>query len=384
PPRRLGPSPSMLAARGLAAMILLVATAAASVVYGSGALDEDPVVFADVPASAGLLVGEIGVAHRGVQIGTVAGIDSGVEISRVTMRIDADEIDRVPASALVRIVPRTLFGDVYIQLIPDPGAPTSIPGTSASLEAGDRLAVDSSEGAIQLGEVYRKVTDLLHRLEPAELQTALTAISTALLGRGEDIGATIDRLSSTTALLEPHVDAAISRLPEIRQVTEAFDAATPDVIATLDAATSLSQMALDRSGGVEALLTSAAVLASSADDIASENRAHTVAVIRRGAPALDTVAGNASGLATALDRFAPFGAAGTRIFASGRFDITAVPDFSEPLPYTAADCPQYPGLDGPNCALAEVQEAAGAPGPLNPASTMLLAPILRGTEVAIR
>ena len=167
-------------------------------------------------------------------------------------------------------------------------------------------------------------------------------------------------------------------------MTEAFDAATPDVIATLDAATSLSQRALDRSGGVEALLTSAAVLASSADDIASENRAHTVAVIRRGAPALDTVAGNASGLATALDRFAPFGAAGTRIFASGRFDITAVPDFSEPLPYTAADCPQYPGLDGPNCALAEVQEAAGAPGPLNPASTMLLAPILRGTEVAIR
>ena len=124
------------------------------------------------------------MAHRGVQIGTVAGIDSGVEISRVTMRIDADEIDRVPASALVRIVPRTLFGDVYIQLIPDPGAPTSIPGASASLEAGDRLAVDSSEEAIQLGEVYRKVTDLLHRLEPAELQTALTAISTALRGPG--------------------------------------------------------------------------------------------------------------------------------------------------------------------------------------------------------
>jgi len=100
---------------------------------------------------------------------------------------------------------------------------------------------------------------------------------------------------------------------------------------------------------------------------------------------LNTVAENSSGLASTLDQFAPFGAAGARIFATGRFDITAVPDFSSPLPYTAAECPRYPGLNGPNCALAEVQESAtGTSEPLNPASTMLLAPLLRGTEVTIR
>ncbi|MGA9871563.1 MAG: MCE family protein [Rhodococcus sp. (in: high G+C Gram-positive bacteria)] len=374
--RQLGPTTSTLAARGIAAALAVVMTAVGIVAYSSGAFDRTPVVYADIDASAGLLVGEIGVQYRGVQIGKVIDIDSGTTRSRVTMALDPSG---VPSSAVVRVVPRTLFGDVYIRLVTDSDAP------GPTVQPGDHLAMDTSAEAVQLGEVYRRVTHLLDRLEPAEAHTALTAVATALRGRGDALGDTIDRLSRTTGSLEPHLMSVLDHTPQMIALTEAFASAAPDVLATVDAATALSQTALDHSTGVEALLTTAAALASSANVVASQNTEKLVTVVRRGTPVLSTVADNSSGLASTLDQFAPFGAAGARIFATGRFDITAVPDFSEPLPYTAADCPRYPGLDGGNCGLAVVQEeAVGASLPLNAASTMLLAPVLRGTEVTIR
>ncbi|WP_037164398.1 MCE family protein [Rhodococcoides fascians] len=374
-PRVLGPSRTALALRGLATAAALVVAAVAAVAYGNGAFERAPEVYAEIPSSAGLLIGEIGVQYHGVQVGKVVDIDSGVDRSRVTMRLDTE----VPASALVRVVPRTLFGDVYLRLVDHGGA------GSEPLRAGDELAMDTGQDAVQLSEVYRQVTDLLDSLKPAETQAALTAISTALRGRGEQLGATIERLASLSTTLEPSIHAVLDSTPQTLQVADAAAAATPDVLATIEAATSLSQTMLDHSTGVEALLTTAARLGGAAVTVADENLPGAITVVRRGSPVLGTVSENSSGLASTLDQFAPFGAAGARIFATGRFDITAVPDFSSPLPYTAADCPRYPGLNGPNCALAEVQDSAsGTSEPLNPASTMLLAPLLRGTEVTIR
>lgn len=378
-PRRLTPSRGSLVVRGAVSAAALAIGSATLIAYGGGAFDRDPTVFADIPASAGLLVGDIGVQYQGVQVGKVVDIASGIERSRVTVRIDADEIGRVPASSLVRVVPRTLFGDVYIRLVDQPS------GTRDSLRSGDELAVDTSADAVQLSKVYRQVTDLLDHLEPAKAQTALTAISTALRGRGESLGDTLDRLSSLSATLQPGIVGAIEHLPQFRQVTEALAEAAPEVLATVDNVTTLSRTVLDHASGVETLLTAAAALASSADAVVGENTANAMIVIERGAPVLSTVAANSDGLASTLDQFDTFGAAGARIFSSGRFDITAVPDFSDPLPYTAADCPRYPELDGPNCALAQVQQAAlGTTQPLDAASTMLLAPLLRGTTVTIR
>ncbi|MDJ0395378.1 MCE family protein [Rhodococcus sp. G-MC3] len=382
-PRPLGPSRGSLVARGLTSVLVLVASAVGAVAYGGGTLNQDPLVYTDIPASAGLLIGAVGVQFNGVQIGEVVDIDSGVEQSRVTMRIDPTG---VPASAEVRVVPRTLFGDVYLKLVHDS---TDQKGYSAdttpTVEPGDVLTVDTSAEAVQLSQVYRQVTDLLDRLEPARAQAALTAVSTALQGRGESLGATIDRLASLSATLEPQAHAVLDHTAQARDVADALAAATPDVLATIEATTTLSHSMLDRSAGVEALLTNAASLGVTAGTVAEETTPSAITVIHSGAAVSTTVAMNSSGLSSTLEQFAPFGAAGARIFASGRFDITAVPDFSSPLPYTAADCPRYPELDGPNCGLAEVQDSAtGTSQPLNPASTMLLAPLLRGTEVSIR
>ncbi|WP_252342015.1 MCE family protein [Rhodococcus sp. 14-2483-1-2] len=378
-PRRLGPGRSMLVFRGIVASCTAVVAAVASVAYSSGTFDSAPEVSVVLPATAGLLTGEIGVQYLGVRVGEVVDIEPGVDRSRVTMRIDADRIGTVPASARVRVVPRTLFGDIYIQLVAVDRS------SSSALADGMALQPDASADAVQASDLFRTVTDLLDGLEPDQAQLALTALGTALRGRGQSIGESIDRLASVTDRLEPGIEAALSRMPQLRELTENIAAATPDVLASVAAATRVSQTLLDRSDGVRALLTAAAGTVESTRAVVAENRSAAITVVHSGGAALGALAQDSDGLTATLDRLGPFGEAGARIFASGKFDVTAVPDFSEPLPYTAADCPQYPGLAGPNCALAELQDAAtGTSLPLNPASTLLLAPLLRGTEVTVR
>ncbi|WP_230596151.1 MULTISPECIES: MCE family protein [Nocardiaceae] len=378
-PRRLGPGRSMLVFRGIVASCTAVVAAVASVAYSSGTFDSAPEVSVVLPATAGLLTGEIGVQYLGVRVGEVVDIEPGVDRSRVTMRIDADRIGTVPASARVRVVPRTLFGDIYIQLVAVDRS------SSSALADGMALQPDASADAVQASDLFRRVTDLLDGLEPDQAQLALTALGTALRGRGQSIGESIDRLASVTERLEPGIEAALSGMPQLRELTENIAAATPDVLASVAAATRVSQTLLDRSDGVRALLTAAAGTVESTRAVAAENRSAAITVVHSGGAALGALAQDSDGLTATLDRLGPFGEAGARIFASGKFDVTAVPDFSEPLPYTAADCPQYPGLAGPNCALAELQDTAtGTSLPLNPASSLLLAPLLRGTEVTVR
>ncbi|MBM4725019.1 MCE family protein, partial [Rhodococcus hoagii] len=106
--------------RGAVAVLVAVVAGTAMVLRGTGQLHRDPEVLVAIPASAGLVNGEAPVRYSGVDVGRIAGIDSGTESSVVRLRIDSDSIDLIPAAVLARVVPRTFFGDIYIQLVDDP------------------------------------------------------------------------------------------------------------------------------------------------------------------------------------------------------------------------------------------------------------------------
>ena len=129
----------------------------------------------------------------------------------------------------------------------------------------------------------------------------------------------------------------------------------------------------------------------------------------------DRTARNPHGVINTLYAMRPMGEAGAAAFETGRFDITAVPSFADPMPYGPQDCPRSPELAGSTCTgapapvqdpgltinaasereyLRELQAAAasepGSPVPppadVDPAAAAwtMLGPLVRGTEVTIR
>lgn len=407
--RTEGPSKGVLAVIGAVASVVLLVVGGLLVASGAGSLSRDPQVTATVPAEAGLIHGAASVQYQGVHVGSVVGIDAGVASSRLTMQLGQDRIAEIPASVMVRIVPRTLFGDVFIELVP-PGSPAIGP----RLSGGDEVTVDTSDEAVQLANLYYRAADLLEQLRPEQLATALDAVSQALEGRGESLGATIDRMAALTEDLGPLVDAGIAAAPQMAAVAESMSAATDDVITVMQNASELSRIALSNEDGIARLLSGGAALGAQGANLLSSNTGNMIAVVRNGAPVVGAFAGNTEGLDETLRYLGIFGEAGARVFSTGRFNITAIADLADPMPYTSADCPRYPGMEGSNCgdpvqtsatARRQVVSAAEESEPLgfleqisagvdpadpaallrdpSTAASVLLGPLVRGAAVSI-
>lgn len=380
--------------RGAVAVLVALVVGAAMVLRGTGQLHRDPEVIVAIPASAGLINGEAPVRYSGVNVGRISGIDSGTESSVVRLQIDADSIDRIPAAVMARVVPRTFFGDIYIQLVDDPRGKPGV-----SLADGDELRADTGPDAVALYAVYTRLVDILDRMQPQQMQVALSALSHALDGRGVAVGRIIDRLDRASGALAPAVQTFLGATPDFRTVLQALDAAAPDVLTTLSSATNVSQSMVDNRTALNETIEAAASFAPVMTGFVGEQRDRMVTVLDSTGAILATSAANPAGLVGTLDGARTFGAAGARVFATGHFDITAVPTFADPVPYTAADCPSY-GAQAGNCGPASVdggtdeQQALrvieerllgdAAAAAQNPASTLMLGPLVRGTEVRIR
>lgn len=380
--------------RGAVAVLVAVVAGTAMVLRGTGQLHRDPEVLVAIPASAGLVNGEAPVRYSGVDVGRIAGIDSGTESSVVRLRIDSDSIDLIPAAVLARVVPRTFFGDIYIQLVDDPvGQP------QGSLADGDEVRADTGPDAVALYAVYTRLVDILDRMQPQNIQVALSAISHALDGRGAMVGRIVDRLDGASQTLAPAVRTFLDSTPDFRSVLQTLHTASPDVLATLSSSTNVSQSMVDNRQALDETIESAARFAPVFTGFVGEQRDRVVTVVDSAGTILATTAANPAGLVDTLEGARTFGAAGARVFATGHFDITAVPTFADPMPYTAADCPAYGGQPG-DCGPPSVAGGAGeqeafrlleerllgdtAVAARNPASTFMLGPLVRGTEVRIR
>ncbi|MCW4355985.1 MCE family protein [Hoyosella sp. YIM 151337] len=330
--------------QGMIATILIVVISILVVGRGTGMYDRRPMVSTILPTNAGFLIGnEFNVRYLGATIGKTASVDQGVEYTHVDMRIDGDALPRIPRGTTVRVAPRTIFGDTELVLVP----PESPPGPG--LQPGDVLAVDASDEAVQLYGLYDEVMGLVHALNPADLNVALTALAQAFDGRGNQFGELITRSANFTDSFAPAIGENVIR--DFSRVARNFDGGTPDTIAAFNEATLLSERILPRRDRVPEALEEFAGLFGSVSTLFGP-RANSFVVVVKGAdggPAFSTPGTRGTMLSEVLQQLVPVGEAAAPSFRTGRFNIVAVPDFSDPMPYTANECPQYPGLSGPTC-----------------------------------
>ncbi|MDV6272138.1 MCE family protein [Rhodococcus erythropolis] len=394
------------ALRGAIAVVVAVVAAVTMVLRGSGNLEQSTDVFVAVPATAGLISGEAPVRYHGVNIGRIGEIESGTTESVVQLQIQTEDASKIPSDVVARVVPRTFFGDIYMQLVDNPA-----PQGQTTLADGDEIRMDDGPEAVALYDVYTKLVGVLTAMQPEKLQTALTALGQALDGNGAEIGTTIDNLSAASGVLAPAAHQFLQSTPEFRSVIDALDRATPDILDTLAAATSVSNSMVANRANLETSIGAAAVFAATVDDFVATNNSNIITVIDSAGKILATTAANPEGLRSTLANASTFGASGARVFATGKFDITAVATFAEPLPYTGADCPQYGDSRGAQCSGSNLMPAQPVSTPVvggeaeaatlryledqllggspkqsdapNPATTLMLGPMVRGNEVTV-
>ena len=340
PPERV-----LLQIKGLVLLLVLALLVALAIaVYDKRFVSSvDVVVRSD---RAGLQLPANGdVRMRGTIIGRVTSVRSEGDGVAIALALDPDDARLVPADARARVLPTTLFGQKYVELVdPDQATPTD------HVRGGAVLLEDTSREAVEVTEVLDHLVPVLQAVQPQELSATLQALAEGLEGRGEQLG-------RTAVTARRYLNAINQDLPQLAVdlrlfavVSRSYAAATPAILDTLANATVTGTTILDNRTSLDAFYrevtrfarTTARYLDQNGDGIVHLNRV-TRPVLQllgtyspefpclfKGLLRAETVAGEA--------------------FRDGAFHADVVLGKQYPG-YTAEDLPEFGDLGrGPHCA----------------------------------
>ena len=117
------------------------------------------------------------VKLRGVQVGRVAAIEGGTEPVKLKLEIYPDQIEHIPANVEAQIRATTVFGAKFVDLVyPSDPSPQR-------LRAGQVL--QSRNVSVEVNTVFENVVGVLDQIDPAKLNSVLSALAEGVRGKGE-------------------------------------------------------------------------------------------------------------------------------------------------------------------------------------------------------
>jgi virulence factor Mce-like protein len=162
------------------------------------------------------------VKLRGMIVGEVRKVQPDGDGVKLTLGMNPQLIGEVPKDVTAQLVPKTLFGEKYVALIP----PTGGAGGDA-LQAGDTIS--KANVPIEVETLLNDLYPLLEAVDPASLSYTLSAVSSALDGRGKQLGETLVTLNSYLKKLNPEVPQLVTDVTKLGTVSDAYTAALPDL-----------------------------------------------------------------------------------------------------------------------------------------------------------
>ena len=204
---------------------------------------------------------------RGVVVGEVRRVEPAPDGSvDVILGLTPSMADELPASTTARILPKTLFGERYVALqVPETtGGPTLTNGAS--------IATDTSGNAREVQELFDKLLPVLEAIPPQDLNVTLTSLSSALSGRGEQIGTTLDELNTIFARINEHMPELQGTLRGLASFSQTYSEALPDVIDALDNLRTTSNTIVERQGDLRTLISTLGVAATDTTGWLRQNR----------------------------------------------------------------------------------------------------------------
>jgi virulence factor Mce-like protein len=336
------PTRRALAGRGLVALLVFAVLLGIIYVRATGAVGGNPEVSAVVRNAGGSLRPGSDVKISGVIIGRVTEISRGpggdVEVG---MLVDQDDLDSVPANVVARILPATVFGTSFVDLVVYDGP------SAQALKDGAVIPADKTQGTLELQQALDDIDRLVTALGPAELASAIGSAAIALQGRGEKIGQIIETADTYLARLTPRMPLVRSDLRKLAANLELIDQVAPDLLqATEDGLVTLHTIATQQAA-ITALISGGITLSRTTTAFLNSNQRKLVRFIDNGAILSDILYDNRrAGISGAIATNIAVGRVVPTAIREGFIRSDAILQTVAPEFYTAADRPHY-GLAAP-------------------------------------
>jgi virulence factor Mce-like protein len=345
------------AATGVLFAVVVLGLSTLGVARGFGAFSSSKTVTATLPEAGPALSTGSEVEYRGVLVGSLGSIHRTLHAAVLSLHLDPNQIDRIPSGVTVRLVPRSVFGDLYVDLVPPPPAAS----TGGHLRPGAHLVADTSTPTVELDQALDAGFRLLTSVQPAKLSATLTAVATALNGRGATLGRLIEQVETYTKQVVPHTAQFLHDIATIGTVGRELARDAPDLLATLDDAIATSRTIASSQHDISALLTAGPGVADQTTALLATNKARLAALVRLLRPVVGVLRDNQGNLVSGVTQLRAFLTGAADALGHGPYlKVTVTPDLNnaDGTPYTAADCPRYPGMAGNNCPKGSHHKAA--------------------------
>ena len=291
------------------------------------------------------------VKIRGLIVGEVRSITSTGNGASIELALQPDQVANIPVNVSARILPKTLFGERYVDLvIPSVRSPEAI-------AEGDTIGQDQTLVAIELEQVFDNLLPLLRTVRPEKLAATLNALATALEGRGTQLGDNLVLADRYFAAINPNMPTIQADISGLADLASTYAAAAPDLLRMLKALTTFNTTIVEKQDALAGFLAGTAGFANTATAFLNANGDRIIQVGRVQRPTLALAARYAPEypcFATGLANWTP---RATQMFSNNAFHIT-LETVKPRAPYRPGEEPVWGEHRGPSC--------MGLPSPANP------------------
>ncbi|HEY9562542.1 MAG TPA: MCE family protein [Nocardioides sp.] len=185
----------------------------------------------------GMPVGEV----RQVRVGS----DGGAVLE---LAIDPEAAELIPAGIRADITPTTVFGAKYVDLL----FPTKVQPGFASIANGDTIR--GGEVTVEANDVFGTVQEILTTVDPSDLNRTLSAMATALEGRGDELGDYLSRVNRYVGELNGSTDHLVADFEQGAQVSDLYADLAPSLVDIVEQGAVTAATLDEKSGSLQALL----------------------------------------------------------------------------------------------------------------------------------
>ena len=283
------------------------------------------------------------VKYRGIQIGQVDDISYSGEQARLKLAIYSSDMHYIPSNATVHIAGNTIFGAKSVEFIP--------PQNPSAKSLAPNARIEASAVQLEVNTLFQSLVDLLHKVDPVELNGTLSALSEGLRGHGDDFGALLSGLNTLTRQANPKLPALQEDFRKAGVVTGYYGDAAPDLNTVFDNLPTINRTVVDQQRNLETTLLATIGFANNAYETLAPAEENFIAAINRLRAPLKVAADYSpefgcffNGVDRGIKEFAPLlGVRKAGLFTSSSF-VLGAPAYTYPesLPIVNAS-------GGPNC-----------------------------------
>jgi phospholipid/cholesterol/gamma-HCH transport system substrate-binding protein len=292
------------------------------------------------------------VKFQGLRVGEVRTITSNGRIATITLAIDNDALGLIPANVDAAIVPKTLFGEKFVDLrmpkVPD----------GARLAAGG--VIQQSTTSVEIGALFTKLVPVLDALQPQQLSIILNSLAQALDGRGRTLAAGLNQFTAFLVKIDPNVDTFTHDIGQFATTADIYATSAPDLLKLLSSAAGISrELLIPKDQEFGSFLDQVTASAAETKHVLAQNTENLIRLSGRSLPVLALLDQYSSALPCFLKSLHTFSILSDQaIGARGPFTNLIVDVISNNGPYkNPSDLPNNPASDGSNNIL-----PAGIPG----------------------